>query len=145
MPLRQKDQKYICTKQVHHNFLRLKLWISMHFFIQRTFVLNQIWMSDRQSQFNQLASCTAWLANSTKRVFTQICKGVQLAHDLDRDVDFTDVECFVCSYERLKRNGTSEEEAAKELISDRKDSSKYLSVQLFTDNAVNPCINGTYK
>jgi len=39
----------------------------------------------------------------------------------------------------------SEDEAAKELISDLKDTSEFLSAQLFTDNVVNPCISGTYK
>ena len=41
---------------------------------------------------------------------------------------------------------TGDVAAAEEfLLSDLEDESVYLSVQLFTDNAVNPCINSTYR
>lgn len=31
------------------------------------------------------------------------------------------------------------------LLSDAQDTSKYLSVQFFTDNAINPCLDSTYE
>ena len=36
-------------------------------------------------------------------------------------------------------------EADQYLLSDPLDTSKYLSVQFFTDNAINPCIESTYE
>ena len=36
-------------------------------------------------------------------------------------------------------------EANKYLLSDPLDTSKYLSVQFFTDNAINPCLESTYE
>uniref|UniRef100_H2Z5P6 beta-N-acetylhexosaminidase n=1 Tax=Ciona savignyi TaxID=51511 RepID=H2Z5P6_CIOSA len=48
-------------------------------------------------------------------------------------------------YNRLMNEGTTQAEAEKLLISDLNDQTKYLSVQMFTDNAVNPCIPGTYS
>ena len=42
-------------------------------------------------------------------------------------------------------NGINETEAASILISDLDDETVFLSVQMFTDNAMNPCIEGTYQ
>jgi len=36
-------------------------------------------------------------------------------------------------------------EANKYMLSDPQDTSKYLSVQFFTDNAINPCLDSTYE
>lgn len=36
-------------------------------------------------------------------------------------------------------------EADQYLLSDPLDTSKYLSVQFFTDNAINPCLESTYE
>nr|XP_009858403.2 uncharacterized protein LOC100177256 [Ciona intestinalis] len=47
-------------------------------------------------------------------------------------------------YKRLLSEGENQEVAEDSLISDLQDKSKYLSVQMFTDNTVNPCIPGTY-
>lgn len=41
--------------------------------------------------------------------------------------------------------GGQDNEANKYLLSDPLDTSKYLSVQFFTDNAINPCLESTYE
>ncbi|CAK8692064.1 unnamed protein product [Clavelina lepadiformis] len=52
------------------------------------------------------------------------------------------IKANLAHFNRLRRDG---KEAFDDLIVDLEDRSEYLSTQMFTDNAVNPCIEGTYK
>ena len=52
------------------------------------------------------------------------------------------VKAMLARYEKLKQ--ANDPEATKHLLTDLDDNSKYLSVQYFTDNAINPCMESTY-
>lgn len=53
------------------------------------------------------------------------------------------VRSMLARYRKYKDNNASE--AERYLLTDLQDTSSYLSVQYFTDNAINPCVNGTYS
>lgn len=53
------------------------------------------------------------------------------------------IKSMIARHNRLVKQG-NEEEAKKFLLSDFQDQSRYFSVQHFTDEVVNPCINSTY-
>ncbi|XP_067666725.1 uncharacterized protein [Haliotis asinina] len=56
------------------------------------------------------------------------------------------VQSMELRYERLKILGNETEALKYRLVEDGvKDWSKYLSIQMFTDDAVNPCIDSTYS
>ncbi|XP_032240203.1 beta-hexosaminidase [Nematostella vectensis] len=52
------------------------------------------------------------------------------------------IKSMEARFKRLKDSNPSE--ASKYILSDFNDTSKYLSIQYFTDNAINPCIESTY-
>ena len=52
------------------------------------------------------------------------------------------VNAMLARYRRLR--DIDEEEAKKYLLTDFDDTSEYLSIQMFTDNALSPCIPSTY-
>lgn len=53
------------------------------------------------------------------------------------------IKSMIARHNRLVKQG-NEEKAKKFLLSDFQDQSRYFSVQHFTDEVVNPCINSTY-
>ncbi|XP_046546432.1 uncharacterized protein LOC124256488 [Haliotis rubra] len=56
------------------------------------------------------------------------------------------VQSMELRYDRLKISGNETEALKYRLVEDGiKDWSKYLAIQMFTDNAVNPCIESTYS
>lgn len=54
------------------------------------------------------------------------------------------IKSMIARHDSLMQEGM-EKEAKEFLISDFKDESRYLSVQLFTDETANPCLNSTYR
>ena len=54
------------------------------------------------------------------------------------------IKSMIARHDRLMKEGKVKE-ANEFLINDFKDESRYLSVQLFTDETANPCLNSTYR
>ena len=54
------------------------------------------------------------------------------------------IKSMIARHDQLIQEG-KENEAKEFLINDFKDESRYLSVQLFTDETANPCLNSTYR
>ncbi|KAL9962569.1 hypothetical protein ACROYT_G031679 [Oculina patagonica] len=53
------------------------------------------------------------------------------------------IKAMLARYEKLSAQG-NKAEAEKYLLSEINDTSKYLSIQYYTDDAINPCIESTY-
>lgn len=54
------------------------------------------------------------------------------------------IKAMEVRYQKYTEQGNNEE-AIKYLLTERGDPSKYLSIQMYADNALNPCMESTYR